>query len=137
MPDSAFLDTENQFRGMAAGADAGGIKFELFTIKEIPRSERIVGVIEQRYRPLDELWRTPPDALIVTGTEPTQAKLRFEPYWPYLARLLEWAADHVPGRARQRPPVRRHRAHGATREVQRCVRRHGRGPARSTGERTS
>ena len=21
--------------------------------------------------------------------------MRFEPYWPYLARLLEWAADHV------------------------------------------
>ena len=22
--------------------------------------------------------------------------MRFEPYWPYLARLLEWAAGHVP-----------------------------------------
>ena len=52
-------------------------------------------LIEERYRGLDELWTRPPDALIVTGTEPTQVEMRFEAYWPYLARLLEWAADHV------------------------------------------
>ena len=38
MPDSAFLDTEDQFRGAAMGADGAGIDFELYTIKEIPRS---------------------------------------------------------------------------------------------------
>jgi homoserine O-succinyltransferase/O-acetyltransferase len=96
MPDSAFLDTENQFRGAALGANGAGIEFELYTIKEIPRSEKVAALIEERYRGLDELWTRPPDALIVTGTEPTQVQLRFEPYWPYLARLLEWAADHVP-----------------------------------------
>jgi len=96
MPDSAFVDTENQFRGAAMAGDGDGIQFELYTIKEIPRSEKIVGVIEERYRGLDELWTRPPDALIVTGTEPTQVQLRFEPCWPYMARLLEWATDHVP-----------------------------------------
>jgi len=96
MPDSAFADTENQFRGAALGAQTTGLKFELYTIKEIPRSEKIATLIEERYHGLDELWTRPPDALIVTGTEPTQIQLRFEPYWPYLARLLEWAADHVP-----------------------------------------
>ena len=95
MPDSAFLDTEHQFRGVALGANGAGIEFELYTIKEIPRSEKVAALIEERYRGLDELWTRPPDALIVTGTEPTQVQLRFEPYWPYLARLLEWAADHV------------------------------------------
>ena len=95
MPDSAFLDTENQFRGAALGANGAGIEFELYTIKEIPRSEKVAALIEERYRGLDELWTRPPDALIVTGTEPTQVQLRFEPYWPYLARLLEWAAGHV------------------------------------------
>jgi homoserine O-succinyltransferase/O-acetyltransferase len=95
MPDSAFLDTENQFRGAALGADGLGVEFELYTIKEIPRSDKVAGLIEERYRGLDELWTRPPDAMIVTGTEPTQVKLRFEPYWPYLARLLEWASDHV------------------------------------------
>jgi len=96
MPDSAFVDTENQFRGAALGADGGGIEFELYTIKELSRSEKVAALIQERYRGLDELWAHPPDALIVTGTEPTQVQMRFEPYWPYLARLLEWAADHVP-----------------------------------------
>jgi homoserine O-succinyltransferase/O-acetyltransferase len=96
MPDSAFLDTENQFRGAALGANSARIEFELYTIKEIPRSEKVAALIQERYRGLDELWTRPPDAMIVTGTEPTQVQLRFEPYWPYLARLLEWAADHVP-----------------------------------------
>lgn len=96
MPDSAFLDTENQFRGAAVGANGAGIEFELYTIKEIARSEKVATLIEERYRGLDELWTRPPDALIVTGTEPTQVQLRFEPYWPYLARLLQWAGEHVP-----------------------------------------
>jgi homoserine O-succinyltransferase/O-acetyltransferase len=95
MPDSAFLDTENQFRGAALGSNGTGIEFELYTIKEIPRSEKVAAHIEERYGGLDELWTRPPDALIVTGTEPTQVQMRFEPYWPYLTRLLEWAADHV------------------------------------------
>jgi homoserine O-succinyltransferase/O-acetyltransferase len=96
MPDSAFVDTENQFRGAALGSNATGIEFELYTIKELPRSDKVAAPIQERYRGLDELWTRPPDALIVTGTEPTQVPMRFEPYWPYLARLLEWAADHVP-----------------------------------------
>lgn len=95
MPDSAFVDTENQFRGAALGTNSAGIEFALYTIKEIPRSEKVAAVIQERYRGLDELWTRPPDALIVTGTEPTQVQMRFEPYWPYVARLLEWAADHV------------------------------------------
>ena len=95
MPDSAFLDTENQFRAAALSSGGAGIAFELYAIEEIPRSEEIAAVIEQRYRGLDQLWTRPPDALIVTGTEPTQPQLRSEPYWPYLARLLEWAGDHV------------------------------------------
>lgn len=96
MPDAAFLDTERQFRAVTSVPGAGRISLELYTIKEIPRSERIASVIESRYRGLDELWHHPPDALIVTGTEPTQPDMRREPHWPHLARLLEWAAASVP-----------------------------------------
>lgn len=96
MPDSAFVDTEDQFRRAATAFDGPAPDFELYTITEIPRSEAIASVIAERYRGLDELWMNPPDALIVTGTEPMQVKLSYEPYWPYLARLLEWAADAVP-----------------------------------------
>jgi len=96
MPDSAFVETENQFRAAATGGNGAQIEFELYTIKELTRSDKTAALIQERYHGLDELWTRPPDALIVTGTEPTQVQMRFEPYWPYLARLLEWAADHVP-----------------------------------------
>ena len=69
---------------------------ELYTITEIPRSQAIASVIESRYQGLDQLTVDAPDALIVTGSEPTQVQMRDEPYWPYLARLLEWAASSVP-----------------------------------------
>ena len=144
MPDSAFLDTENQFRGAALGRRGAGIEFELYTIKEIPRSEKVAALIEERYRGLDELWTRPPDALIVTGTEPTQVQLRFEPYWPYLARLLEWAADHV--RTTLLSCLASHASlllfdgierEPAAGEAQRRVRGHRRRPARSAGHRTA
>jgi homoserine O-succinyltransferase len=95
MPDAAFLDTENQFRRAATNSDGPGVEFDLYTIKDITRSDAVAPVIEERYSALDELWSRTPDALIVTGTEPTQPRMQFEPYWPYLARLFEWAADHV------------------------------------------
>ena len=74
----------------------GQVDLALYTITEIPRSDEIASVIGSRYRGLDQLWTHVPDALIVTGTEPAQAQLPYEPYWPYLARLLEWAASSVP-----------------------------------------
>lgn len=98
MPDGAFADTEEQFRRLlSSGPDCGaGIALDLYTITEIARSETTAAVIRSRYRGLDELWDNPPDALIVTGTEPVAAQLRDEPYWPYLAQLLEWASAAVP-----------------------------------------
>ena len=113
MPDAAFVDTEEQFqRAMASDPASGAVDLQLYTIAEIPRSEAITSVIADRYRGLDHLWQHPPDALIVTGTEPAQTRLQYEPYWPYLARLLEWAADScpdhaavLPGLARQHPAV--------------------------------
>ena len=97
MPDAAFVDTEAQFRGAMANDQSGGrLDLQLYTIAEIPRSAEITSLISSRYRDLDHLWENPPDALIVTGTEPAQTQLQYEPYWPYLARLLEWAAGSVP-----------------------------------------
>ena len=97
MPDSAFVETEEQFRwGMTGQRGEEDVEFALHTITEIPRSDTVASVIQSRYRGLDQLWNHVPDALIVTGTEPAQAQLPYEPYWPYLARLLEWAASSVP-----------------------------------------
>lgn len=97
MPDAAFVDTEQQFRSaMAVDPRGGQVDVQLYTISEMPRAEEISWLIQSRYRDLDELWTHPPDALIVTGTEPAAAQLPYEPYWPVLARLLEWAASSVP-----------------------------------------
>jgi homoserine O-succinyltransferase/O-acetyltransferase len=97
MPDAAFVDTEDQFRrATAPGPGEPPIDLELYTLPGITRSESTVAVIRSRYQGLDQLWTTAPDALIITGTEPAQAQLPYEPYWPYLARLLEWAAESVP-----------------------------------------
>ncbi len=97
MPDAAFVDTEQQFqRAMSVDPELGQLELQHYTIPELPRSEAISELIASRYRDLDDLWEDPPDALIVTGTEPAQRQLHYEPYWPYLARLLEWAAESVP-----------------------------------------
>jgi homoserine O-succinyltransferase len=97
MPDSAFVGTEEQFRGLVmAERDTVDVELELYTITEIPRGEVVASVIQSRYRSVEELRTRPPDAMIVTGTEPLRRRLRDEPYWPHLARLLEWAAISVP-----------------------------------------
>jgi homoserine O-succinyltransferase len=97
MPDAAFVDTEEQFRRMLVTDTGGGrLDLQLYTIAEMPRSEPISSLIRSNYHDLDHLLEHPPDALIVTGTEPAQTQLQYEPYWPYLARLLQWAADCVP-----------------------------------------
>jgi homoserine O-succinyltransferase len=96
MPDAAFVETEDQFRRAAKSPDGAQVELRLYTVTGITRSEKIARLIESRYHGLDELWSNPPDALIVTGTEPAQVQLSYEPYWPYLARLLQWAATSVP-----------------------------------------
>ncbi|HXD63771.1 MAG TPA: homoserine O-succinyltransferase [Solirubrobacteraceae bacterium] len=95
MPDGAFTDTEDQFHRLVFGAGPD-VNLELYTFTGTPRCENVAAIIDARYRGLGELWHRPPDALIVTGTEPKQADMRHEPYWPHLARLLEWAAEFVP-----------------------------------------
>lgn len=97
MPDGAFVDTEGQFRELvSAGVGGDGFEFKLYTLPGIPRSAGVAAVIEGRYGDMDELLANPPDALIVTGTEPVQVHLMHEPYWRPLARLLTWAGDAVP-----------------------------------------
>lgn len=97
MPDAAFVDTEEQFRGaMLGAADGSPLDLRLYTMPGLTRSEAVTAVIRSRYQRLDQLWANVPSGLIVTGTEPVQAQLPSESYWPYLARLLEWAAEAVP-----------------------------------------
>jgi homoserine O-succinyltransferase len=47
------------------------------------------------YEPIEALWSSRLDGLIVTGAEPQAAAMTDEPAWPLLARLTDWAAEHT------------------------------------------
>jgi homoserine O-succinyltransferase len=61
----------------------------------LARGEAVAEEIRSHYRGLEDLWPNPPDALIVTGTEPVQSQIQYEAYWPELSQLLQWAAAEV------------------------------------------
>jgi homoserine O-succinyltransferase len=95
MPDGALHDTEQQFLHLATAAEDLPVRFFLFAIPGIARSERARGYLQERYSTIDELRRSHMDALIVTGTEPRAANLTKEPFWPALTEVLDWAEKNT------------------------------------------
>jgi homoserine O-succinyltransferase len=93
MPDAAFDATERQFVDLVRSASGPEIDIKLYTLPGIERGAVTRASLNERYLRLDDLWDDPPDALIVTGTEPLAADLTTEPYWESLARLITWAED--------------------------------------------
>src|ERR1700761_2392352 len=93
MPDSALEATEAQFaRLLSAAAGSLLVRLRLSFLPEVPRGPAgLEHVNGDRYWPIDELQREPPDALIVTGTEPVAPLLSDEPYWDRLRDLVRWA----------------------------------------------
>ena len=93
MPDSALEATEAQFaRVLSAAAGSLSVRLRLSFLPEVPRGPAgLEHVNGDRYWSIDELQREPPDALIVTGTEPVAPLLSDEPYWDRLRDLLRWA----------------------------------------------
>jgi homoserine O-succinyltransferase/O-acetyltransferase len=94
MPDAALEATEAQFaRLLSAAGDAAPVRLRFYFIPEVPRGPAGLAHVNcDRYRSIDELYREPPpDALIVTGTEPVAPLLSDEPYWERLRELLQWA----------------------------------------------
>lgn len=91
MPDSALEATERQFIGLLARASERlSVRVRLFALPGMPRSETMQRYVAGHYADIAELWKTPVDGLIVTGTEPRQA-LPCEPYWPAFTGLVDWA----------------------------------------------
>jgi homoserine O-succinyltransferase/O-acetyltransferase len=96
MPDSALKSTETQFGGLLqAAAGARPVRLRLTSLPELPRSHEAREHIAHAYWPIEEFLADPPDALIVTGTEPRAARLTEEPYWPRFVELLGWAQTHT------------------------------------------
>lgn len=96
MPDAALEATERQFTDLIRiAAPKTVVLLKLFAIPELPRSESTRAGMTERYRDISELWDTPLDGLIVTGTEPRAGNLKDEPYWNALAQVVDWARDNT------------------------------------------
>jgi homoserine O-succinyltransferase/O-acetyltransferase len=96
MPDPAVAATERQFIELIRDATPDVVVLlKLFAIPEMPRSETSRRELAERYRDIAELWDTPLDGLIVTGTEPRARNLTDEPYWETMAKLVDWARENT------------------------------------------
>jgi homoserine O-succinyltransferase/O-acetyltransferase len=96
MPDPALEDTEMQFFELldtAAGDMA--VRLQLFSLPEIPRTDRGRQHLAGFYFDFDNLQQTTFDGIIITGTEPRLPDLREEPYWRSLTGLLDWCESNT------------------------------------------
>src|ERR1700748_3679450 len=96
MPDAPLGATERQFKALLDHAANGRrVRVRFFALPGIARGEAAARHINESYGDLDELTNDKLDGLIITGCEPKAASLADEPYWPSLARLIDWAADNT------------------------------------------
>jgi len=96
MPDAALRTTEWQVRDLLArAAGKAAVSLRVFSLPEVPRSEAGQQHVGRFHEPIAALWKSGVAGLIVTGTEPKAPCLENEPYWPALARLVDWAEDHT------------------------------------------
>jgi homoserine O-succinyltransferase len=97
MPDAAFDDTYRQFTGLLdAGVHDFSINLRGYYLPSLERNASARRGASFPYEDVASLYADPPDALIVTGTEPRSPELDAEPFWDELARLLRWAEATVP-----------------------------------------
>jgi homoserine O-succinyltransferase/O-acetyltransferase len=87
MPKAAREATTRQFKDLLDAAGVPAPRLRLFTLYENYDSN-------PDYAPVDDIFDSGIDALIFTGTEPTKADLRDEPYWPRLTELLDWTKEN-------------------------------------------
>jgi homoserine O-succinyltransferase len=96
MPDPALEDTELQFFDLLDAASGNAVVLlKLYSLTGIPRTDRGQRHLNSFYFGLDELWHSPVDGIIVTGTEPRQPSLKDEPYWSSLTDVLDWAEQNT------------------------------------------
>jgi len=96
MPDPALQATERQFVALlGAAADGLVVRLTPYALPEIPRTDWGHDYVTRCYAPIEDLWDSGLDGLIVTGTEPRSQNLRDEPYWAGLTSLLEWAEHNT------------------------------------------
>lgn len=96
MPDAALEDTESQFfELLEAAADHIPVHIQLYSLPNLPRSNRGLQHLSNFYSGMKDLFNNYYDGAIITGTEPRQADLRNEPYWGALTELFDWAQENT------------------------------------------
>ncbi|MBT3314471.1 MAG: homoserine O-succinyltransferase [Anaerolineae bacterium] len=96
MPDSAFKVTELQFLRLV-GSSNKIVQFYIHpcTVPDPRRSPEIQVYIDEHYTSFDELKKDGLDALIITGTNPTNPNLEDEPFWEELRKIIAWSKANV------------------------------------------
>ena len=96
MPDGAFDATERQYLGLIdEGSGSKVIELRRYTMPGVPRGEQTSARIAEQYLPFDNIYLDSPDFLIVTGSNPIEARIEDEFYWTDLVTLLSWARERV------------------------------------------
>jgi homoserine O-succinyltransferase/O-acetyltransferase len=92
MSGGARAGSERQFRQLllAASGPATLVVHRYCGALNVPASG---SVDHAGYAPLSALFEHRPDAVVVTGCEPSTERLVDEVFWPELLRLLDWIAD--------------------------------------------
>jgi homoserine O-succinyltransferase len=97
MPEAAFEETHREFsRLVHASVKAQGAELRWYRIPAVAPGTGSIGSVAEMYRDLEELYRNPPDALVITGAEPATREITDERYWGALDALLQWAESTVP-----------------------------------------
>jgi homoserine O-succinyltransferase/O-acetyltransferase len=96
MPDAALQRTERQFLDLVLAVSQNvPVQWRRFYIPEVPRGEVGRLYLAQSYEDIGALWTGRLHGLIVTGNEPRTPVLIDEPYWPTLAKLVDWAEENT------------------------------------------
>ena len=96
MQDGALRTAERQFGDLVAVASRERpVEIRYYAVPDVPRSAAGRAQVRRRYEDIDALWQARVDGLIVTGAEPVAPALEDEPYWPGLAKLVDWAEGNT------------------------------------------
>ena len=86
MSVAAIEPTERQFREVLHEAARDAVQLRWF---------RLGSGRPAHYEPIEALWGSRVDGLIVTGSEPKAPTIPDEPIYPLLVRTIDWAAENT------------------------------------------